>query len=157
MARRALIVVALAVATVSPAPAQAHRHGCTTRACDARILHRDRRASWARRHPWQHYRNELYRRAPWLRGTLARLRGCETRGLRYPTNYRVGPLYPRYNGHDGAYQYDRPTWASTLGYLPPPLRRRATRGPAYMAPPAEQDVRTARFYPTHRGQWACSA
>lgn len=61
MTRRALTVVALAVAIITPAPASAHRSGCQTRACDARILHRERRAHWARRHPWHHAYNRLPR------------------------------------------------------------------------------------------------
>lgn len=146
-------VIAAALAVASPAPATApadHRPGCRTRACDARVLHRERREAWARRHPWQHQRNRIYRARPWLRPTLARLRGCETRGMSYPANYRL-------NGHhDGAYQYDVRTWGETFAYLPRRLQRRA-HAPAYAASPAEQDVRTALFYPSHRGRWSCRA
>jgi hypothetical protein len=72
---------------------------------------------------------------------LARLRGCETRGLSFPANYR-------FNGvHDGAYQYLPSTWRRTGGQ----------QAEAWMASPAEQDVRTARFFPGHRGEWACQA
>lgn len=146
------MIVALVVAAAVAAPAHAqtadHRSGCRTRACDARVLRRQRRARWARRHPWEHARNGLYRTSPWLRASLARLRGCETRGLRYPANYRLD------GHHDGAYQYDLGTWGETLAYLPPRLRRLA-HAPAYAASPAEQDVRTGRFWPTHRGRWSC--
>lgn len=67
---------------------------------------------------------------------LARLRGCETRGMPFPQNYRYDGLY------DGAYQYDGRTWHEAGG-----------SGFAHEASPAEQDVRTARFYPSHRSRW----
>lgn len=83
---------------------------------------------------------------------LARLRGCETRGIAYPANYR-------YSGeHDGAYQYLTSTFIRTIDYLPSKrLRRVAVRGPAYTASPREQDVRTFYYFPGHRSEWACSA
>lgn len=67
---------------------------------------------------------------------LARLRGCETHGKPYPTNYRWSGLY------HGAYQYDARTWGEAGG-----------TGLAYQASKDEQDVRTARFYPGHAGRW----
>ena len=81
--------------------------------------------------------------SPETKQMLKRLRGCETRGMAFPHNYR-------YVGHHfGAYQY---TWGpgsagSRAGFKVRPDR----------ASPAEQDVRTARFYPAHRGEWACRA
>jgi hypothetical protein len=84
-----------------------------------------------------------------LRATLKRLRGCETRGIAYPANYRYDGI------HDGAYQYTPSTWARTVPYLPRRLRRVASDGPAHTATPAEQDVRTAFFFPSHAGEWAC--
>lgn len=84
-----------------------------------------------------------------VRAMLRRLRGCETRGIAYPANYR-------YSGHHhGAYQYTVGTWLRTIPYLPRRLRRFASHGPAHTASPAEQDVRTAYFFPSHRGEWAC--
>lgn len=81
---------------------------------------------------------------------LATLRGCETRGMAYPANYRYA------GAHDGAYQYLLGTWLRTIPTLPSRrLRRIATRGRAFTATPAEQDVRTFFFYPSHRGEWAC--
>jgi hypothetical protein len=65
---------------------------------------------------------------------LYRLRMCESSG-----NYRAvnGP-------HTGAYQYLASTWARAGGH-----------GEAMWAVPAEQDVRTARFWPAHRSEWQC--
>lgn len=78
--------------------------------------------------------------SPAVKAMLARLRGCETRGIPYPQNYQ-------WDGHhDGAYQYDKGTWGEAGG-----------SGYAYQASPAEQDVRTAWFFPSHRGRWDCSA
>ena len=71
-----------------------------------------------------------------MKATLRRLRACESTG-----NYRAT------NGqYTGAYQYSNSTWARAGGY-----------GRAMDASPAEQDVRTARFYPSHRGEWECQA
>lgn len=87
-----------------------------------------------------------------MRGVLRDLRGCETRGIAFPANYRW------HGHHDGAYQYLLGTWLRTIPYLPTArLRRIATHGPAYTASAAEQDVRTAYFYPSHRGEWECKA
>jgi hypothetical protein len=98
---------------------------------------------YRRTHPWEWQRSQL---SPGSRAMLNRLGGCETRGLPYPENYRIGPGHPRYNGHDGRYQYAMSTW-----------HRAGGSGRANWASPAEQDVRTARFYPSHRTEWACSA
>jgi hypothetical protein len=140
------VIVAAVVAVAHPVAAPVHQPGCRTRACDARVLRRHRRAAWARRHPWKHERNRIYRAAPGLRDELKRLRACESGG-----RYHID------GHHDGAYQYDYRTWMETLGYLPRRLRARATSAPAYAASPPEQDVRTARFYPSHRGRWQCVA
>lgn len=102
-----------------------------------RLTHRLKVQRYHRMHYWEWQRSKL------PSGTvamLARLRGCETRGIAYPSNYQ-------WDGHhDGAYQYDAATWHQAGG-----------TGFAYQASPPEQDVRTAYFYPSHRGQWACSA
>lgn len=92
---------------------------------------------WRRLHYWEWQRSRL---SSGTKAMLRRLRGCETRGIPFPRNYQ-------WNGHhDGAYQYDPPTWHETGG-----------SGYAYQASPAEQDVRTAWFFPSHRGRWQCSA
>lgn len=70
---------------------------------------------------------------------LARLRGCETRGIAFPANYQYQGTYR------GAYQYSFSTWARAGGSGDPAL-----------ASPAEQDVRTARFFPSHRSEWGCA-
>lgn len=73
---------------------------------------------------------------PGLKARLARLRYCES-----TNNYRAT------NGqYTGAYQYAASTWARAGG-----------SGQAMNAPPREQDVRTARFWPTHMGEWQCKA
>jgi hypothetical protein len=104
----------------------------------ARGLRRHLKARrYRRQHPWEWRRSQL---SPATRAMLRRLRHCETRGISYPANYR-------YDGHhDGAYQYSPSTW-----------HRAGGSGLAFQASPAEQDVRTARFFPSHRGEWACSA
>jgi hypothetical protein len=129
-------------------PPVAVEASCQTPACWHRV-HVHRRARWGHRHPWMH----AWHRVPgWGRGMLARLRGCETRGIAYPANYRYAGT------HDGAYQYLLGTWLRTIAYLPTRrLRRVAVRGPAYTATPREQDVRTFFFYPSHRGEWECRA
>lgn len=87
--------------------------------------------------PWGYLQDQI---PAWGKAMLARLRGCETRGIPFPKNYR-------WDGHHkGAYQYTISTWARAGG----------SGNPAY-ASPAEQDVRTFRFYPSHRGEWACRA
>ena len=72
--------------------------------------------------------------SPDTKAMLARLRGCETRGIAFPHNYR-------YSGHHyGAYQY---TWGPGSAGDRAGFRVRPDQ-----ASPAEQDVRTARFYPS---------
>jgi hypothetical protein len=96
-----------------------------------------KRERWQRTHYWQWQRSLL---SPAMKATLRRLRGCETRGIPYPQNYR-------WKGHHrGAYQYTFSTWARAGG-----------SGDPADASPAEQDVRTAWFFPSHRSEWACSA
>lgn len=112
-----------------------HRHrdghtSCRTRACNERIAARK----------WRRLQRKL---APEVKVMLARLRGCETRGIAFPQNYR-------YAGHHfGAYQYD---WGPGSAGARAGFRVRPD-----LASPAEQDVRTARFYPSHRGEWTCRA
>lgn len=102
-----------------------------------RLTSRLKRDRWRRVHYWEWQRSLL---SPGTKAMLARLRGCETRGIAFPANYQ-------WQGHHrGAYQYDFRTWGEAGG----------SGDPAH-ASPAEQDVRTARFYPSHRGRWACSA
>lgn len=107
---------------------------CNTYSCVRRVTHK--RARRAARY-WNAQRRAL---SPGVKAMLARLRGCETRGIPYPQNYR-------WKGHHrGAYQYLFSTWARAGGH-----------GDPADASPAEQDVRTARFFPSHRGEWACKA
>lgn len=114
----------------------AHVHGCHTASCDHRI-HVKRQEHWVRHHYWRWARAHL---SSSTKGMLFRLRWCESTG-----NYRAT------NGsHWGAYQY---SWGGTgsAGY------RAGFRVRPDNASPAEQDVRTARFFPSHRSEWACSA
>jgi hypothetical protein len=147
MKARVVAASALAIAAI-PHDAEAHVRGCHTSACDQRV-HVKRRLHWAHTHPFEFARHHLPR---WGSLMLARLRGCETRGLSATAAYT-------YRGaHDGAYQYLYGTWLRTIPALPTGrLRKAATRGPAYSASAAEQDVRTFYFYPAHRGEWACRA
>lgn len=111
---------------------------CNSKACERRVARKQARA---RERRWE----RLQRALPGhVKAMLKRLRGCETRGIRFPLNYQ-------WNGHHhGAYQYE---WGhpGSAG-----ARAGFTRRPG-LASPAEQDVRTARFYPSHRGEWACRA
>jgi hypothetical protein len=103
------------------------RRMCRSRACRERVeLKR-----------WRRLQRQL---SPATKAMLARLRGCETRGLAFPANYRYRGQYR------GAYQYTFSTWARAGGH-----------GDPADASAAEQDVRTARFYPSHRGEWGCAA
>jgi hypothetical protein len=113
------------------------QHSPKARANVKRLTHKLKVQRYHRMHYWEWQRSLL---SPGTKAMLARLRGCETRGIAFPSNYH-------WDGHhDGAYQYDGATWHQAGG-----------TGFAYQASPAEQDVRTAWFYPSHRGQWACSA
>ena len=113
-----------------------HDDGCKTHAC----LERTCVKACIRRVEEKRWRREQRALDAGIRATLARLRGCETRGIPYPKNYH-------WRGHHrGAYQYDFATWAQAGG-----------RGDPADASPAEQDVRTARFFPSHRAQWQCRA
>jgi hypothetical protein len=153
MRRRAIIAACAAVvaAGFSSAVSKAH-DGCTTKACEHRVAVKLKHRAYARMHGGcsthgcvlrvrrKHFARERRKLSPATLGMLRRLRGCETRGLRFPLNYR-------YRGaHDGAYQYLPDTW-----------HRAGGEGRANEASPAEQDVRTARFYPSHRSEWACRA
>jgi hypothetical protein len=85
-------------------------------------------------HRWRHLAWKL---SPEMKATLARLRWCESRGDYQATN----------GSHWGAYQY---SWGrGSAG------ERAGFRVRPDLASPAEQNVRTARFFPSHRGEWAC--
>lgn len=112
-----------------------HVHGCRTAACDKRI-HEKRRAHWKRTHIWEYRWHHV---DPWLKAALSRVRFCESRN-----NYRAS------NGsHWGGYQY---SWGRGSAGERAGFRVR----PDY-ASPREQDVRTAWFWPSHRGEWQCKA
>lgn len=146
--RRVLIAAAVG-AVLAPAQADADVKLCYANAQPAqcqqmtrheRLRHRPCTIvfcpGWKRRH----WREERVALGPAVRGMLARLRGCETRGIAFPANYR-------YEGaHDGAYQWLVSTWLSVGG-----------RGRASWAIPAEQDVRTARLHAVAPSQWQCIA
>jgi hypothetical protein len=124
-----------AVVLILPAAAHAHVAGCHTRKCDRRI-HAKRAAHWCRTHPSCVWRHRWARIDAGLKARLARLRYCES-----TNNYRA------VNGqYTGAYQYAASTWARAGG-----------SGLAMNAPPREQDVRTAWFFPSHAGEWECRA
>src|SRR4051794_38915869 len=154
--RRAILSCAclLALVLVGDSPAETVRGresvspGCQTRSCAARVCRSSacstraarklaRRRIAARALYWKRERAKL---SPATVAMLDRLASCETRGIPRWQAYR-------WDGHhDGRYQYDEATWAQAGGY-----------GKASDASPAEQDVRTARFFPGHRAQWACRA
>lgn len=127
-----------------------HFATCLDTRRQAHRLHVRARALWRWRHRYPHLweirRNRLDG------GIVARLevlRGCETRGIPYPHNYR-------WDGHhDGAYQYTVSTWQRAQAWYP--LRVVGWTATAYEASPAHQDVVTAFFFPAHAGEWACSA
>jgi hypothetical protein len=143
---RRLTLAALAASILLPATAHAD-NGCDTHKCRSRVQHRQ----YAERHGgcqsvvcvlrverkhWTRLRASL---PPQTVQMLARLRACESTG-----NYRAT------NGtHWGAYQY---SWGRGSAGARAGFRVRPD-----LASPAEQDVRTARFFPRHRGEWACRA
>lgn len=103
---------------------------CNSWACVVRV---GRKRAWREAHYWTLKRRQL---SAATLAWLGRLRFCES-----TNNYRAT------NGqYTGGYQYADSTWARAGGH-----------GRAMDASPAEQDVRTAWFYPSHRGEWACSA
>ena len=129
MFRSLLPTAALLIALIAPASASAK---CRTHACWQRV-HKVRVANWVRHHYWRHERHHL---DAGTKGWLARLRFCES-----TDNYRTNTG----NGYYGAYQY---------GWGPGSAGERAGfRVRPDLASPAEQDVRTARFYPSHAGEW----
>lgn len=143
-----LLVIAALAAPIAPPSADA---ACNSHSCRHRVQAREfadqhggcRTRSCVRRVDRKHWEH-LQRLLPTdTKRMLARLRGCETRGIPYPRNYR-------YDGrHRGAYQY---SWGpGSAG------ERAGFRVAPNLASPAEQDVRTARFFPSHRGEWACRA
>lgn len=109
--------------------------GCLTKACLKRTCDSQKCKTRVDLKRWKHLQRNLPQE---VKAMLARLRGCETRGIKFPHNYR-------WKGHHrGAYQYDFATWREAGG-----------QGDPADASPPEQDVRTARFYPSHRGRWEC--
>ena len=105
---------------------------CRTDACWHR-QHVKRQRRWIKKHYFRWARAHL---PAGIRATLYRLRMCESTG-----NYRAT------NGqYTGAYQYAASTWARAGGH-----------GEAMNASPAEQDVRTAHFFFSHRSEWQCKA
>lgn len=134
-------VLALVLLGASPSGASRTREnvspGCRTHACAKRVCRASSCRARVRVGYWQRERAKLSAAQVAM---LQRLGGCETRGIALAAAYR-------WKGHHrGRYQYDFATWAQAGG-----------SGDPADASPAEQDVRTARFYPSHRGQWACSA
>jgi hypothetical protein len=126
------------MATLIAVPGHTHTDdGCHSRACLQRTCRTATCHARVTAKYWQRLQAELQ---PSVKAMLLRLRSCETRGLRFPANYRYA------GAHDGAFQYDAATWHQAGG-----------TGRAFQASPAEQNVRTARFFPSHRSQWACSA
>jgi hypothetical protein len=135
MSRRIVAVLSAAIALALPAGAEGHVAGCHSRKCDRRI-HAKRAAHWCRTHAACIWRHRWAYIDPALKQRLARLRHCESTG-----NYRA------VNGqYTGAYQYAASTWARAGGH-----------GIAMNAPPREQDVRTAWFFPSHASEWECRA
>jgi hypothetical protein len=82
------------------------------------------------------------KRQPGVHMRLAGLRYCESTG-----RYHIS------GAHDGAYQYLRSTWARAQWWVPYRYRTAA----AHLASVDHQDAVTGRFYPSHAGEWACSA
>ena len=121
--------IAAFVAVLISTSAEA-RTSCETRSCEERVKAKE----------WRQLQAQL---SPETKQMLVRLRGCETRGIAFPQNYRSR------GHHFGAYQY---TWGPGSAGARAGFRVRPD-----LASPAEQDVRTARFYPSHRGEWACRA
>lgn len=132
----ALTLAAVLIAGVVPQKHKPHT-GCNTKACYIRTC----KTECIERVKLKHWKHLQWKLPAETKAMLARLRGCETRGIPFPKNYQWA------GHHDGAYQYDGPTWNDAGG----------EQEHAYLASPAEQDVRTARFFPSHRSQWACSA
>lgn len=141
----------------SPAPLTLERRRVAREhvRCQYRPVSRRLTARWRQR--WSRWRRSYTgmwqireaRLSPEVRAMLARLRGCETRGIPFPANYR-------YDGHhDGAYQYTVSTWQRAQAWYP--KRVLGWTAAAYDASPAHQDVVTAFFFPAHRAEWACSA
>ena len=74
---------------------------------------------------------------------LARLRYCESRG-----QYKID------THHDGAYQYDTPTWAYGQAEYGVPRKHRTTY--AYQASVNHQDVVTGYLFPREPSRWDAS-
>lgn len=146
----AVVVVGMFVGAfvgTSPArPAEKRATWCTTGACVHKAQRRARREHrrWVRRQwalpcSWsacprpqrRYWRRERAALSDGVRSLLRALRGCESGG-----NYRTASLYR------GAYQYDYRTWGEAGGH-----------GDPAAAIAAEQDTRTARFYPGHESRW----
>lgn len=139
---RAVLLAAITSALLVPAVlAQSGHHStCKTHRCWHRVSVR-RHLAFPKHHPerygWGYKRRHLD--SP-TKAMLFRLRMCESTDDYQATN----------GSHWGAYQY---SWGGTgsAGY------RAGFRVRPDYASPAEQDVRTAEFYPSHRSEWTCKA
>lgn len=121
------------------------RQGCKTHKCERRVALRAfakahggcRSDRCVQRVHGKYWKRQQHKIPAAMKGTLYRLRMCESGG-----NYAINTG----NGFYGAYQYVPSTWFSIGGTTMP-----------HLASPAEQDVRTARFYPGNESQWpVCS-
>lgn len=119
----------------------AKRTRCLERS-DRSDLHHFRNKMRAWRRSYRGYWNIQVRRQPGVHARLAGLRYCESTG-----RYHIS------GAHDGAYQYLRSTWARAQWWVPYRYRTAA----AHLASVDHQDAVTGRFYPSHAGEWACSA
>lgn len=131
--RLPVAVAVLSVTVLLPGTAQArehhsHRDLCWRSSCRERVEHKR----------FVHLQRMLPRSTKQM---LAGLRGCETRGIPFPMNYRNA------GHHFGAYQY---SWGPGSAGERAGFKKRPD-----LVPPSEQDVRTARWFPSHRGEWAC--
>lgn len=129
-----IALLTLAFATAAQARYSEHQHvsHCRTHFCWQKV-HKKRVRLWIQKNHWRYERRHL---PAGMKVRLYHLRMCES-----TNNYRaVNGIYT------GAYQYAASTWARAGGH-----------GQAMDASPAEQDVRTAYFYPEHQGEWECAA
>jgi hypothetical protein len=96
---------------------------------------REHRRHWKEHHLWEYRWHHV---DSGLKGVLFRLGWCESRNDYHATN----------GSHWGRFQY---SWGGTgsAGW------RAGFRVRPDLAAPAEQNVRTAKFWPAHRSEWQC--
>lgn len=100
---RLVAALTLSLALVAPKPAEARKQPCKTRACKARVAHRQCSQTKPRACVW-HVIHHARLAGTWKAAWLLRVPSCESTWNPYAVSA---------GGHKGLYQFDPGTWAGT--------------------------------------------